>query len=128
MRLAAYLLDTAILYPVTVSLSVWLVSRRLESLPRVVQAFMTPGLYYFFLSEWCWGKTLGKHLVGLRVTTNGGSPPSFRQALFRSGIFLGLVALPALLWFTFRLPFSMIGWAGVVGYLLPLLTMRPRNG
>ncbi len=39
---------------------------------------------YHTLFEWRFGKTAGKHLVGIRVTGDDGSPPSLRAASVRN--------------------------------------------
>lgn len=39
---------------------------------------------YHALFEWRWGKTLGKYLVGIRVVSDGGSPPTLVASLVRN--------------------------------------------
>src|SRR4029453_10182578 len=52
-----------------------------------------PPLYYFALTEGIWGRTLGKRLVGLRVTTSAGAAIPVRRALARSFLFQALITL-----------------------------------
>lgn len=39
---------------------------------------------YHTLLEWRWGKTLGKYLVSIEVTTDSGSPPSLQASFLRN--------------------------------------------
>ncbi len=58
---------------------------------------------YFVLTEWRYGATLGKHLLGLCVVTLDGSAPSFRAVLIRNALrfvdvlpvlyFVGIIAI-----------------------------------
>jgi serine/threonine protein kinase len=128
LRFCASLVDTAILLPITLSLNLRFALGSFESVPLIAQLLLNPSLYYFVLSDWYWGKTLGKHLVGLRVTTTRGAPPGFLQSCFRSAILFSLAGLPALFAVAFGLPTRLIALAAVFGYVLPLLTMRGRNG
>jgi hypothetical protein len=42
------------------------------------------GVSYFTLTEGLWGRSLGKWLCGLRVTTTSNTTPTVRQILVRS--------------------------------------------
>lgn len=92
--------------------------------------------FYFFLTEKRWGRSLGKYLLGLRVTTADGSALTTRHALTRT--FLFLLADTAAFF-----PLSLLGAVSLLGagaqanlqaivrslfWFVPLATMRSRNG
>lgn len=60
---------------------------------------------YHTLMEWRWGKTLGKYLVSIEVTTASGAPPSLRASFIRN-LFRLVDWLPL---------FYLVGIAGVIG-------------
>ncbi|HUF61490.1 MAG TPA: protein kinase [Verrucomicrobiales bacterium] len=49
---------------------------------------------YFILLEGCWGRTLGKQWLGLRVLGIAGEPPGLGRSMLRSAILPGLAWLP----------------------------------
>jgi len=62
------------------------VNTDLTGTPAAMGLFLWLGLSvgYHTLFEWRFGKTVGKHLVDIRVVADDGSPPSLRAALVRN--------------------------------------------
>jgi len=105
-RVFAMLLDTFLLMPVLyVAAGVMAVEDMSD--PRFVilgLIWLSAEFLYHFLMEWLLGWTLGKKILGLRVSELDGSPLSFRGALLRNltrwvdsqvpfGVILGLVLM-----------------------------------
>ena len=84
-----------------------------------------PLFLYFAFTERAWGRSVGKYLLGLRVTTTAGAPLTMRHAIVRTAIWNGFALVPALaqmvlpsgryLTFLGLLPFAFV-------------TARARNG
>jgi len=129
-RLAAYMVDSLIFLPVTILMSTrWIGVMVSSASTTLLGILLSPMLYYFVLTERLWGRTLGKHLLGLRVTTRSGSAISWRQAFVRSLAFLVLGA-PALLIIMLpgRIPWWAMSFSGAIRPLILLITMRASNG
>lgn len=132
-RFAAYATDTLILWLPSTLVLWWIVGfDRMLALPigwRLVAVFVNLSVCYFAFSEWYWGRSIGKYLFGLRVTTALGLPPSFPQALGRILILSSFRSVPDLLFQTFHAGFSPY-WPIVAFALafLPWATMRRSNG
>ena len=130
-RFAALLIDLAPFF----SFNVWNTFRLMEGSTREVifvsVMVSVVQFLYFFLSERYWGRTLGKFLLGLRVTTSTGSAITTRQALLRTSVFhcamltpgLIFLALPDLPWGTWQTNVLTLGCQAAL-----LGTMRRRNG
>ncbi len=98
-------------------------------------------LLYYALCEWRFGKTLGKHLLRLRVI-GGDQPPTIRQALIRASIFVIVPNTPSFVFSMMvremsfeRLQQSPVSWiamgVGLLYYALKVglfVTARSRNG
>ncbi len=96
---------------------------------------------YFVMSEWRFGRTVGKHLLGLQVV-QGDSRPSLGNCLVRSLLFIVPSALPSILLsgfvtdatargitsFTMALTIMLIGGSRYLIFGAMLLTVRNRNG
>jgi len=81
---------------------------------------------YFFLAEKYFGRTLGKYLFRLRVTSVAGNPITYRQALLRTGVWCLFLLGPEAI----GQRFSSSAALGVL-FVLSLtrfVTMRSRNG
>jgi hypothetical protein len=97
--------------------------------------------FYYALSEWRFGKSLGKHLLGLRVV-DPDQEITWRQASIRSAIFVIVPNMPSVGYsimtreMTFDMmqqsPVQWIGMAVGLGYYLLMMglfaTARSRNG
>ncbi len=130
-RFAALLIDLAPFF----SFNIWNAFRLMEGSTRemifVSVMVSLVQFLYFFLGERYWGRTLGKFLLGLRVTTSTGSAITTRQALLRTAVFYcamlmpGLIplALPDLPWGTWQTNVLNLGCQAAL-----LGTMRRRNG
>jgi uncharacterized RDD family membrane protein YckC len=149
-RLGAHLIDWTLV--MLVSILVW-VPYHMWYQVRHGEAASVPGwLYetvwlslwfaYFLFFEGVGDRSLGKRLLGLRIArAQGGEPPTFGQALLRTGAWFALVPLPSfaadlLSGFTrhesspawkFFLVGLMIG-TRLMGIALLCGTMRARNG
>ncbi|QDV27997.1 protein kinase domain-containing protein [Aureliella helgolandensis] len=96
---------------------------------------------YFALSEWRFGKTFGKHLLGLRVTSDQ-SKPKLSAALTRSALFLLVPLIPLLIanslgyWQTMKaglsfpqaLTMALLGWSRFLIGAAMFASARSRNG
>jgi uncharacterized RDD family membrane protein YckC len=62
------------------------VDTSLEGTPAAIGLVLWLGLAtgYHTLMEWRFGKTVGKYLVGIRVTSDGWSTPTLRASLVRN--------------------------------------------
>jgi hypothetical protein len=133
-RLCAYLIDMAIVFQPTavlmVPLGLWIMDSR-SALMMILFSQFGPYLYYFGFTEGMWGKSLGKRLVGLRVTTAAGSPVSARRAWIRIFLFQAVLTLGGVAQFVaMNLGSSpmLSPLFGFLGTFLMLVTMRGRNG
>jgi hypothetical protein len=99
------------------------------------------GLWFFYFSvlEGMTGASVGKWMVGLRVSrVSQGGPPGLGRGLVRAAIFYALTQLPADLWDTLSPPplgarmAIKLGFAGLavrgLGFLALCSTMRQRSG
>ncbi|TWU55326.1 serine/threonine protein kinase [Rubripirellula reticaptiva] len=96
---------------------------------------------YFGCGEWRFGKTVGKHLLGLRVTSMQ-SKPKLSVALSRSAFFLLVPLIPVLIansigyWQTMKvglsfpqaLTLALLGWSRFLLLAAMFGTARRRNG
>jgi eukaryotic-like serine/threonine-protein kinase len=100
-----------------------------------VASFVAQGLY-FFACEGLWGRTPGKALLGLRVTSVVGAALGWRQVAVRTAVFMTLFRLEDLVGLArrvaaFQAPATVaviLGAASVVAQIAILATMRRRNG
>ncbi|HEX6738885.1 MAG TPA: RDD family protein, partial [Vicinamibacteria bacterium] len=137
-RFLAFVLDRLTLGLLDVPLAVLFFAGRGSSMGGVMTLSLLLKFLYFFVTESLWGRTVGKALLGLRVTAVGGFGPSPLQVLVRTAVFLGAFeagAVVNLLREALAPPTaSPPGWlitlqalAGILA-VLPLVTMRARNG
>jgi uncharacterized RDD family membrane protein YckC len=105
-RVFAMLLDTFLLLPVLYVASGVMAVEDMED-PRfavLIAVWLAAEFLYHFLMEWLLGWTIGKRMLGLRVTELDGSRVTFRGALIRNvtrwvdsqvpfGVILGLVLM-----------------------------------
>ena len=97
-RLLAYLIDLMLRMAVLLFVSIFL-SATSFALPGFSMGFLFLIIFlnewgYFVICEWFFkGKTLGKHLLGLRVIQEGGYPISFWAAMLRN-LLRGAEAIP----------------------------------
>ena len=131
-RLLAYLIDVAILFPLTAALmyarGLWTLRSTTE---LILLSLFGPPLYYFALTEGLWGRTLGKRFVGLCVTTPAGSLISAPRAWGRALLFHTILTVGGVAQFVaFAQGLSpiMTSLSGLTGFFLILVTMRGRNG
>lgn len=96
---------------------------------------------YYALSEWRFGKTIGKHLLGLQVISDH-SKPKLSIALVRSAFFLLVPLIPMLIansqgyWQTVKvsqsfwqaLTMALVGWSRFFVGAAMFITARSRNG
>ena len=97
-RLLAYLLDLmlrmAFLFFVSIFLSMTSIALPGFSMGFLFLIFFLNEWGYFVICEWFFkGKTLGKHLMGLRVIQEGGYPVSFWAVMLRN-LLRGAESLP----------------------------------
>lgn len=93
---------------------------------------------YFFLTEKIWGRSLGKYLFGLKVYSASGTGMSWRQALVRSLVFIGLMLVPGFVAKVYlsaqelsnppTLATILIGLSPWLFYAVGFSTMRRKNG
>ncbi|HEY6059560.1 MAG TPA: RDD family protein, partial [Gemmatimonadales bacterium] len=98
-RFGAIVVDLLIFLPLGVALSAAAMSQAVRgglALAGVVQPLAQ--LVYFALTERYWGGSVGKRLLGLRVTRADGSQPSLGRVTWRAAVFLLLYAGPGLLY------------------------------
>ena len=130
-RFAAFAADTLILWvPVALSWGLVGFDLLLRSFTWELVAFVVNvPVLYFALAEWYWGRTLGKRLFRLRVTTTQGLPPSPVQTLGRVLILLSFRAVSELVFERIGSGLSPV-WSVVrtVFVFLPCVTMRRSNG
>lgn len=109
-RVSAYMVDTVLMIGLLVigivaySIYLGIATRDMdlsfeEMTGRISQVGMFLGflvpLCYFFASEGCFGKTLGKRLLGLKVVeVEGGGRPAFWRCLLRAFLIPGGAAIP----------------------------------
>jgi hypothetical protein len=98
----------------------------------VIDAFV---ILYFTMTEGIWGRSAGKWLLGLRVTTvDGSDPPGPWRSLLRAVVFQGLNLAASVLVTLSTLGVLAAGfdWAywtlQVVGTVVPLIGMSKRSG
>ncbi|MET0953043.1 MAG: RDD family protein [Aeromicrobium sp.] len=76
------------------SIAVFVLETRSFTFPRpstllMVVAYLIVAISYLATSWWVSGRSYGQHLLGLRVTTQGGDRLRFPRALLRSGVCVG---------------------------------------
>jgi len=135
-RLAAVVLDFLLIHLAAASVAGAVVVYDAATLRN--QLFLLVAMFvYFLLQEWLWGRTVGKHLVGLRVVTAGGDGPPVGPVVIRAGLFAGVLHTPLIVWIALHpgvpsqeLPTHPSFW--IICVLLPyaalLAPMRRRNG
>lgn len=104
-RMAAVLLDLALLYTVLIILAILIGTTAQQLSTAAVSAISTVALVLVFVGyptafeTLSRGKTLGKMALGLRVVSDDGGPERFRQALIRAlaGIFEFTILAPVAL-------------------------------
>lgn len=97
-RLGAILVDFLLFVPLGLMVGA-------AALPQIVRGGMSPAwvaqpllqLVYFALTERYWGGSVGKRLLGLRVTGADGAQPSLGRVTWRATVFLLLYAGPNVL-------------------------------
>ena len=95
---------------------------------------------YYTLSEWRFGKTIGKWALGLSVV-QGESKPSLLPAFIRALVFVGTPHLPGVVLaliqyrssatyetFWSVLPMMLVGWSAYIIQALMYVTARQNNG
>lgn len=120
-RFGAFALDYLLLYPIHLMTSpLGLKAFQDSGATGFLGAMLLPQLtwfLYFFISEKCLGRSVGKWLLGLKVVADKGGSLSFAQTLVRTVVFLAF--------FSF-IP-SGIGWvelqSGVLTGLMALLAV-----
>jgi uncharacterized RDD family membrane protein YckC len=91
-RVAARLLDTAVLFPFNFG-SYWLASSSRDTAILSTIVFFPLAPCYFVYCHHRWGQTLGKRVFGARVVTMEGGPLSFLTAVLRSSVEIGFACL-----------------------------------
>lgn len=91
-RFVAYLLDT-LPFAAGAAATVWILLVPLAKAPTpellaLVGAAWATAVFAYQLWGNVSGATLGKRLIGLRVVSRGGGPPSFQSGLIRSAVWL----------------------------------------
>ncbi len=138
-RLGAIVLDLLLLsLPTSLFAARFLQWSLASPLLSVVPKLALLILYFGALEGW-WGRTIGKRLFGVRVTTVGGAPASPARAFARAAVFVLLYSVPTItssvitsagrsesLHLTGFL--SLIAGMQVLSVVLLLSTMRRRNG
>jgi eukaryotic-like serine/threonine-protein kinase len=96
----------------------------------MLDPLVDPRFYYFLFAEGQWGRTVGKHLFGLRVATTTGVPSSWPHVIVRTAIFFFLPTLFRIVLEWLIQGSSFVGFlGGVVLDVLPLfVSMRASNG
>ncbi len=87
-------------------------------------AYNISHLLYYVIPEAFWGRSLGKHLMGLSVVGASGVAMTFRQALLRTFAFGGILLPAALL----ELSTGPAPLLTLVTMLTLIITMRRENG
>jgi uncharacterized RDD family membrane protein YckC len=93
LRFGAIVTDFALFLPVAFAFSTLSLSQVFSG-RLALAGIIVPALQflYFTLTERFWGGSVGKRLLGLRVTTPDGTPPSLARVALRTTVFLGLYA------------------------------------
>lgn len=114
----------------------------LISLPSILgSAISLLGMVlYFTLSEWRFGKTIGKWALGLSVV-QGESKPQLIPAFLRAAVFVGAPHSPGVAFALFQyrsgatydsvwsvVPMMIVGWSGYIVQALLYVTARQSNG
>jgi uncharacterized RDD family membrane protein YckC len=128
------LLQSALVLPPIIAVTGWAFGSPL----RLEATLLSLGLdvLYFSFTEWFWGRSPGKFLMGLRVTAASGGPAGAGGIALRSFLFVGMCYLPPSLIHAVLPPsvFAVPSSAVLViisywlGYLIMASTMRRRNG
>jgi len=82
---------------------------------------------YLFFTEKHFGRTLGKYLLRLRVTSADGTPITYQQSLLRTGVWCLLLLVPSATRELFQ-SFAIRDWLVIASLSVPFVTMRSRNG
>jgi hypothetical protein len=138
LRAPAFVLDVVVLWIVSYVIGLGIASLRSAAFETIIQQGMLAALFviYFVVLEGAWGTSLGKGLLGLRVCSlRWLEPPQLPSALIRTVVCyalpgLGLLIAAALQWSVGLSPWAglSLGWGWlVIGLVLLLVTMRPRN-
>jgi len=108
-RIIGSAVDAALVYVVVTALDLALRTLDLVATPFINMPLPTPGILlvvafaiFWAYSTWAWsslGRTLGDHVMGLRVVAEDGTSPRIKQAALRS---LLVIAFPlGVLWVPF---------------------------
>ena len=129
LRSNAYLLDSVVCLPLWLLMDYWVRDSEVSHLLELC-LYALPRVFYFTLLEGIWGVSLGKRLIGLRVTrVDGAYPIGILRALLRHLVFHAIIYCGFYIAWAFSLR-----WSGFVvhlylaGYLVLLLTMWRRTG
>ncbi len=131
-RLAAFLIDSLLAIPLWTLLGIALLGVLGFSAFNAPALVLAVQLLPVALLEGIWGWSPGKGLLRLRVVTAGGTdPPGLARGLVRTLTFYGFSILAhaiAALLDPRALATLLAEAAELVGFLLPLVSMRARNG
>lgn len=137
-RFGAVFIDLALFFPLSFIAGAFLLQRDFRAQLPVSLAVHSLELVYFTLLERYGGASLGKRLLGLRVTAVDGGSPAMSRVLARSLIFLLLLVGPSIAMQQLAAAGVAIGsgpwltWmpalAELLGVALLLLPMRSTNG
>ena len=78
------------------------------ALPTYAQTLIA--ILYFTILEWRFGRTFGKWLMGMRVISDIGEPPSFMNAALRA------LLIPGASWIVALIPMVMMGYEDVSAF------------
>lgn len=95
-RFGAILIDLALFFPLSFMVGAFLLQRDFRAQMPVSLSVHVLELAYFTLLERYGGASLGKRILGLRVTTVDGGSPAMPRVLVRSLIFLLLLVGPSI--------------------------------
>lgn len=138
-RFGAIVVDVLVCLPVALLLSTASIRQVFRgALPLASLALPLLQFAYFTLTERYWGGSVGKRLLGLRVTTAEGAAPSLGRVALRAAVFLLCFAGPGVLMQAITAGgMSLVGrpllrllqpLVQLAGYGALASTMRRRNG
>ena len=131
-RVVAAIIDTLIVMtPVSI---IGLSNTRVDLfLSRPMAADICLFFFYFIVLEGLWGASLGKRLMGIRVTDVNNQPAYLGPVCVRALLYTSVPALPAFVLVSTRiLDFQMLaplveGTIYLIGWLILFSTARPKN-
>jgi hypothetical protein len=137
-RFGAFLVDLAVFLPLGLLLGSLSAKQVFSGRPGVAGMLMPLlQIVYFTLTDGLWGGSVGKHVLGLRVTAAAGSTPALWRVALRSAVFFALysgviITLQILLGGSLMSGSPMMQslplLAQISGIAAILSTMRARNG